>query len=86
MHGAFSAIAERLVSDTDRQTFHPDDWSTRRDAARWNISQPVRKKHSSALRKIHSTSIAILYDTRCYFNVRSKADMSQLNLPHGNDN
>jgi len=26
----------------------------------------------------------IRYDTRCYFNVRSKADMSQLNLPHGN--
>ena len=26
------------------------------------------------------------YGTRCYFNVRSKADMSQLNLPHGNDN
>jgi len=23
------------------------------------------------------------YDTRCYFNVRSKADVSQLNLPHG---
>jgi len=22
------------------------------------------------------------YDTRCYFNVRSKANMSQLNLPH----
>jgi len=28
----------------------------------------------------------IRYDTRCYFNVRSKADMSQLNLSHGNDN
>jgi len=28
----------------------------------------------------------IRYDTRCYFNVRSKADMSQLNLPHGNNN
>ena len=26
----------------------------------------------------------IRYDTRCYFNVRSKADMSRLNLPHGN--
>ena len=26
------------------------------------------------------------YDTRCYFSVRSKADMSQLNLPHGTDN
>ena len=23
------------------------------------------------------------YDTRCYFNVRSKADISQLNLPQG---
>ena len=23
----------------------------------------------------------IRYDTRCYFNVRSKADISQLNLP-----
>ena len=29
---------------------------------------------------------ALRYDTRCYFNVRSKADMNQLNLPHGNDN
>jgi len=28
----------------------------------------------------------IRYDTRCYFNVGSKADISRLNLPHGNDN
>ena len=28
---------------------------------------------------------AIRYDTRCHFNVRSKADTSQLNLPHGTD-
>ena len=28
----------------------------------------------------------IRHDTRCYFNVRSKADISQLNLPHGTDN
>jgi len=28
----------------------------------------------------------VRYDTRCYFNVRSKADISQLNLPHGTDN
>ena len=28
----------------------------------------------------------IRYDTRCYFNARSKADTSQLNLPHGTDN
>ena len=29
--------------------------------------------------------LKIRYDTRCYFNVRSKANMSQLNLPHGTD-
>jgi len=28
----------------------------------------------------------IRYDTRCCLNVRSKADTSRLNLPHGNDN
>ena len=26
------------------------------------------------------------YHTRCYFNVRSKDDMSHLNIPHENDN
>ena len=30
--------------------------------------------------------LLIRYDTRCYFNLRSKAGMSQLNLPHGTDN
>jgi len=29
---------------------------------------------------------SIRYDTRCYINVRSKANMSQLNLPHATDN
>ena len=28
----------------------------------------------------------IRYDMRCYINVRSKANMSQLNLPHATDN
>jgi len=32
------------------------------------------------------TNVVIRYDTRCYFNMRSKADISQLNLPHGTDN
>ena len=32
------------------------------------------------------TTYTIRYDTRCYINVRSKANMSQLNLPPGNDN
>ena len=33
-----------------------------------------------------SSPSLLSYDTRCYFNVRSKANMSRLNLPHGNDN
>ena len=33
-----------------------------------------------------SVQFFIRYDTRCYFDVRSKADMSRLNLQHGNDN
>ena len=31
------------------------------------------------------SSLWIRYDTRCYFNVCTKADMSQLNLPHRSD-
>jgi len=31
-----------------------------------------------------SHNVTIRYDTRCYINVRSKANMSQLNLPHAN--
>ena len=93
MHGAFSAIAERLVSVTSLAEQTQTDRNFIQTTGRPDVMllggiflSLLEKKHSSALRKIHSKSIAILYDTRCYFNVRSKADMSQLNLPHGNDN
>jgi len=39
-----------------------------------------------ACEEIGMTTTRIRYDTRCYFNVRSKADISQLNLPHRTDN
>ena len=35
---------------------------------------------------LENTIRSIRYDTRCYINVRSKADMNRLNLPHGDDN
>jgi len=41
---------------------------------------------SKMRREILNSVNTIRYDTRCYFNVRSKANMSQLNLPHGTDN
>jgi len=28
----------------------------------------------------------IRYDTKCYFDMRAKAEISQLNLPHGTNN
>ena len=34
----------------------------------------------------NSNSILIWYNTRCYLNVHSKADIGQLNLPHGTKN
>jgi len=43
------------------------------------------KEARSAL-KMHRLKSDLRYDTRYYFNVRSKADISQLNLPHGTDN
>jgi len=36
--------------------------------------------------KLKPCSHSVRYDTRCYFNVRSEADISQLNLPHGTKN
>jgi len=51
------------------------------------VAQKTRSfvRHS---RNVNSRSVydTIRYDTRCYFNVRSKADISQLNLPHGTNN
>ena len=40
----------------------------------------------SCVEKVDVWMSSIRYDTRCYFNVRSKANMSQLILPHGTDN
>jgi len=44
--------------------------------------------NTSTIRVVVSTGNIrlIRYDTRCYINVRSKANMSQLNLPHATDN
>ena len=47
---------------------------------------PVRKENVVALQRAETRMVRLMcavklrYDTRCYFNVRSKADISQLNL------
>ena len=45
--------------------------------------QPVIQPRTLCKQTYNDT---IRYDTKCYFNVRSKADMNRLNLPHGEDN
>ena len=50
---------------------------------------PIRRKTfvlKDAEQSLDKLNNLLRYDTRCYFNVRSKADISQLNLPHGTDN
>ena len=49
----------------------------------------VKAEHTKLLRYANEPTCIHAdkrYDTRCYFNVRSKADISRLNLPHGTDN
>ena len=58
---------------THRQTDHATSVATGRICFCWLPRRP-------------KTFLEKEYDTRCYYPVRSKADMSQLNLPHGTDN
>jgi len=51
------------------------------------LQAPALSSNGAAARRSAANAGSVkLYDTRCYFNVRSKADISQLNLPHGTDN
>ena len=49
-------------------------------------TEPVLQRVVLVRSGVRTDPGTIRYDTRCYFYVRSKADMSQLNLPHGTDN
>ena len=54
------------------------------DPAGCGLTLTLTAQHGYSFR--NSLRYGAKYDTRCYFNVRSKADISQLNLPHGTDN
>jgi len=54
------------------------------DPLHYHRPDVVKERLNMAL--VFCVYFTIRYDTRCYFNVRSKADISQLNLPHGTDN
>jgi len=83
-----SNVSERPHSD--KQKLHVCTVCDKRFVWRGSLNEH-RKRHSGEHVYLCSEcekrfSSRTRYDTRCYFNVRSKADISQLNLPHGTDN
>ena len=56
------------------------------DAAHGWFHSYLSGRYQYVLRGAVRSYDTIRYDTRCYFNVRSKVNISQLNLPHGTDN
>ena len=52
------------------------------NAARYWLAVDCEQSEQRAVPFHYRSGDDIRYDTRCYFNVRSKADISQLNLPH----
>ena len=63
-----------------------DDLSGRRTLrstnANYLVVPPVKQSTVGSRAFAAAAPHPHIYDTRCYFNVRSKADISQLNLPH----
>ena len=74
-----SESVERVCSDTDPDT-------DQRRAVHVDHSSAHHRHAPTINTRAHTQRHAIRYDTRCYFNVRSNADLSKLNLLHGNDN
>ena len=50
----------------------------------WTLPSVLWRCWLGGRKGIRPVKNRVQYDTRCYFNVRSKAEISQLNLPHGN--
>ena len=66
-------------------------WNKQLHKLTWHLETPRNTKvtlseNNTTTTVLRPLSVTIRYDTRYYFNVRSKADISQLNLPHGTDN
>ena len=77
---------QRLHHSADHQRRHSLATIRRRNRGLWPDCLLSILCTSWSAPKIEIYINTILYGTSCYFNVRSKADISRLNLPHGNDN
>ena len=80
---------DELHADDPRQHQHPAARPAPRHLPRPLQPVDLLHRHHARHRRAEKRQYrrdTIRYDARCYFNVRSKANMSQLNLPHGTDN
>ena len=91
-HRSAAVAQSNAVSPTPRTTTLPcsrgrrPDLQTHIPAYTHGIVSTIFARGQRRCGLVAQSNDMIRYDTRCYFNVRSKADISQLNLPHGTDN
>ena len=83
-------LKDRFPSKELRERLGIDDTALvlQQNRLRW-YGHVLQKEDDDWVKKCMEYEVegpTIRYDTRCYFNVRSKANMSQLNLLHGTDN
>ena len=75
-----------LVSWTAKKT---NEWVLNKAGVNRELLDTVKARklayYGHTMRK-QGSCLEKRYDTRCYINVRSKADINRLNLPHGDDN
>ena len=89
---SFESNSLRLFNVSLRQLVLSDSETLRTPTLMCKRTIRIRDKGGwSGVGGAYVCGTATVYDTvhyltRCYFNVRSKADMVQPNLPHGNDN
>ena len=80
-YSAEPQVSHQLNPALDTQQLHVTEHNEEREPSRFadGVGENYRENRDR-------NSVTIRYDTTCYFNVRSKADVSRLNLPHGTDN
>jgi len=94
----WSLFLKCIVTGDETWIYHYDPESTQQSMQWKHASSPSPRKFKvqasiswqdnvttfwDAQSVLLTDFMPIRYDTRCYFNVRSKADMNRLNLPHG---
>jgi len=87
--GVMTLSARGLLSSRERSDLRQRArrfWNQTCASSRHSVNYKSVRQEAPPLSARDAINDTIRYDTRCYFNVRSKADISQLNLPRGTDN